>query len=82
MTRPTTAATWQPGSFGCHEAMHMASVLADMVGERLCEHPSISRNAAWLTKAEAALAALHDLYQAIGAEHMSAPLTMPPEQQP
>ena len=58
-----------PGTFGCHEAMHMASVLAEMVDERLCEHPSIQLCKEWSEKAEAARSALFDLYQAIGREH-------------
>lgn len=61
---------FKPGSFGCHEALHMASVLAEMVDERLCEHPAIQGNAIWLATAKEAAALLFDLYQMIGAAHL------------
>lgn len=62
---------YQPGSFGCHEALHMAHVCAEMVGERLCEHPAVQAKQEWVALAERAATALHDLYQAIGAEHLT-----------
>lgn len=61
---------FKPGSFGCHEALHMASFLAVTVDRELCEHPSILANPEWLDLAEQAAAALADLYQAIGAKHL------------
>jgi hypothetical protein len=36
-----------PDSHGCHEAMHLASVINDLVDERLCNYPAIPRNAEW-----------------------------------
>lgn len=61
---------FDPGSFGCHEALHMASVLMEMVDERLCQHPSVIANEEWEELAERACSALSDLYQAIGAKHL------------
>lgn len=61
---------YKPGSHGCHEALHMASVLADMVDTHLVEHPAVVAVPEWAEKARAALDALADLYQAIGSEHM------------
>ena len=58
-----------PGSFGCHEALHMASVLAEMVDERLCQHPAIAARKEWVAKANLARSTLHELYQTIGQEH-------------
>lgn len=63
-------ARFAPGSFGCHEALHMASVLAEMVEARLCEHPAVQMVPEWKALADRAAAALHDLYQAIGARHL------------
>ena len=63
-------ALFVPGSFGCHEAMHMAMVLAEQVEERLCDHPSIRMTPEWASMADRAQALLADLYQKIGAEHM------------
>lgn len=59
-----------PGSFGCHEALHMASVCHGMIDEHLCGHPAIVQNEKWSALAEKAASALFDLYQAIGAEHL------------
>lgn len=61
---------YAPGSFGCHEALHMASELAGMVERSLCDHPAIEQNAAWAAKAREAQAALYDLYEMIGAKHL------------
>lgn len=62
-----------PGSFGCHEALHMASVLRGMVEEHLCQHPAIEANKEWSDMAGKACRTLFDLYQAIGQVHMEAP---------
>ena len=60
-----------PGTFGCHEAMHMALVLAEMVGARLCDHPTIILSTRWSELAEKAEQALHALYQAMGEQHVN-----------
>ena len=64
------AAQFLPGTHGCHEAMHMASVLAEMVEERLCEHLAVQQNERWTQLANDACDTLHRLYQEIGREHM------------
>lgn len=61
-----------PGTHGCHEAMHVACLMNDLVDERLCSHPAILRNAEWYRLAATAQEALWALYQAIGDEHMNA----------
>lgn len=63
-------AQYQPGSMGCHEAFHMALVCAEMVDERLCDHPAVQAKPEWKALADRAAEALHDLYQAIGLEHL------------
>lgn len=64
------AANFAPGTFGCHEAMHMASVLMLMVDENLVESPAVIMNPEWFALAHKAHGALFDLYQAIGAAHI------------
>jgi hypothetical protein len=59
-----------PGTFVCHEALHMAHVLAELVDSQLCKHPAIQANVFWQAKATAAADALEDLYQAIGRVHL------------
>ena len=68
--RDRIAATYRPGTFGCHEALHMASVARDFVEEHVCNHPTIGLNPEWEALANKACEALFDLYQAIGREHL------------
>ena len=73
MAKPVVYPTdnpWAPRTFGCHEALHMASVLAEMVEERLVDHPSIMLRSEWRELATRACDALHELYQVIGREHL------------
>ena len=58
-----------PGSFGCHEALHVAYMLGEMVERYLVDHPSIQQDPAWLAKATLAMNTLGDLYQSIGEHH-------------
>lgn len=63
-------ADFAPGTFGCHEALHTASIVMNLVDERLCEHPAILANPDWYRLASEAHTALYNLYQAIGARHI------------
>lgn len=63
------AEDFQPGSFGCHEALHMASFLCNAVDVELCEHQAITMNEEWLRLAETAQIALQKLYDAIAEAH-------------
>lgn len=65
------AARFAPGTFGCHEALHMAHVLSEVVEERLAQHPAVRLVPEWKALADRAVEALADLYQAIGARHLS-----------
>lgn len=67
---------YKPGTFGCHEALHMAAFFAQAVETELAEHPAIGHNPEWRALAAAAVENLAALYQAIGGEH----LTHPPAQ--
>ncbi|SDE25460.1 hypothetical protein [Rhodospira trueperi] len=62
----------QPGSYGCHEALHMASFLMEAVDGHLMEHPAVTLNPEWFALAAQAHDALFALYQAIGAAHLHA----------
>lgn len=62
----------RPGSFGCHELLDRTGMLADMVEQQIQNHPACVANAEWFLLAEQAAAALRDLYQRVGAEHLSA----------
>ena len=61
---------YKPGSFGCHEALHLTSVLAGLVEEQLVNHPAVQMSQQWRLKAEKAACLLHELYQDIGSKHL------------
>lgn len=61
----------EPGSFGCHELLDRASTLANQIDSQVLSHPACIQNPEWFALAHQAMTALHDLYQAVGAEHLS-----------
>lgn len=63
-------ARFVPGTFGCHEALHTASIVMNLVDERLASHPAVLANPDWYRLASEAHTALYNLYQAIGARHI------------
>ena len=62
---------FKPGTYGCHEAMHMASVYMKLVDD-LSEHPAIKESETFSYWTNRAWDALETLYQAIAKEHMEA----------
>lgn len=52
--------------FGIHEALHTCSVLMDTFGERVAEHPAVALRPDIASKAEQAIEAMMDVYQALG----------------
>ena len=65
-------ARYAPGTHGCHEALHMAHVLGELVSHRLMDHPAVAARPEWSALAEQAHDALFALYQAIGRDHLEA----------
>lgn len=61
-----------PGSFYCHEALHMTSFLCSSIDTELCGHPAIAANPEWHRMAMSAHQKLADLYQMIGCAHHDA----------
>jgi cob(I)alamin adenosyltransferase len=55
-----------PGSFGCHEAIHMADVFARLIDRELCGHSAVLRNPDWFKLACRARDSLAQLYQDVG----------------
>jgi hypothetical protein len=62
----------KPGSFGCHELLDRTSLIAANLEQFVLSHPACVQNAEWYALAEKAAAALHELYQRVGAEHLGA----------
>lgn len=56
-----------PGSIGCHEATHTASIVLELLDQHLLHHPAIAGNAEWFRLASRASEALFNLYQVMGA---------------
>jgi hypothetical protein len=61
---------YRPGTHGCHELLDRTATLADMLERHLLAHPACVANPEWYRLAEQAAAALHELYQRVGAEHL------------
>ena len=60
-----------PGTSGCHELLDRTAMIADMIERHLSSHPACLANLEWHHLAEHAAAALRDLYQRVGAEHLA-----------
>jgi hypothetical protein len=60
-----------PGTFGCHEAMHEASIWAEWLSD-FADHPAIALNPAWKAEADEIAQRMADLYQKIAAVHSEA----------
>jgi hypothetical protein len=61
-----------PGTLGCHEALHATSMVLALLEQHLLDHPAIAAQADWYAGAARAHRHLVDLYQRIGAAHLSA----------
>lgn len=61
---------YRPGSPGCHELLDRTALLSDMLERHLLSHPACVANSGWYMLAEQAAAALRELYQQVGAEHL------------
>lgn len=66
----TKGALYKPGTYGCHEALHMSQYLACAIDEELVSHPAIASNPEWQKIAINAADLLVDLYQKIGGAHL------------
>ena len=59
-----------PGTFGCHEALHLASVFGRLLEGDLAEHPAVVLKPDWFQLASRASDAVAELYQEIGKVHV------------
>jgi ClpX C4-type zinc finger len=59
----------EPGSFGCHEALHLVHVFTDMFDRHIARHAAIRRHPDWYKLADEIGDMLTGLHQAIGREH-------------
>jgi hypothetical protein len=61
---------YQPGEPGCHELLDRTALLSDTLERHLLGHPACVANPKWYALVEQAAAALRELYQQVGAEHI------------
>jgi hypothetical protein len=64
-------AQYSPGSLGCHEALHAASIAMDLFEGHVMEHPAVLINPEWFRLAAQAQEAMYALYDAIGQDHLA-----------
>jgi hypothetical protein len=67
---PDWSEEYKPGTFGCHELLDRTSLAADVVEQYVLSHPACVQNQDWFTLAEQAVAALRELYQRVGEQHL------------
>jgi len=58
------------GTWGCHEAMFAAHMLADDVTRKLVDHPAVLLRPEWHRRAYRIFEALEDLGRSITREHL------------
>ena len=68
---PDWETRYEPGSFGCHELLDRVMLLGDLLEGQVLEHPACALKEEWHHLASRAVEALRELYQRIGAEHLS-----------
>lgn len=56
-----------PGTFGDHEALHVANLILGLIERELAEHPAILLQPEWYAHVRRAQDELSSLYQKIGA---------------
>ena len=61
---------YSPGSFGCHELLDRTSLAVNQIEANILGHPACIKNREWYELAEQAAAALRELYQRVGVEHL------------
>lgn len=67
-------ARFGPGSFGCHEAMHVTQLVVDMIERELLSHSAVLLNPHWYGKVREAQASLRRAYNAVADNHLAASL--------
>lgn len=67
-------ARFGPGSFGCHEAMHVTHLAVDLLERELLAHSAVLLNPFWYGRVREAQALLYNAYNNMAQEHLEAPL--------
>lgn len=68
--RLSLEARFGPGSFGCHEALHVTELVVDLIERQLVQHSAVLLNPVWYAQVREAQASLHRTYCAMADEHL------------
>lgn len=63
-----------PGSFGCHEAMHVTHLVVDLLERELVTHSAVLLDPYWYEKVREAQALLYSAYSRVADRHLDAPV--------
>lgn len=67
-------ARYGPGSFGCHEALHVTNLVVELLERELAGHSAVLLDAFWYSKVREAQALLYTAYSQVAQDHLAAPL--------
>lgn len=67
------AVRYGPGSFGCHEAMHVTQVVVDLMERELLAHSAVLLDSFWYAKVREAQSLLRSAYNHVAEHHLAAP---------
>ncbi|WP_188408459.1 hypothetical protein [Agaricicola taiwanensis] len=67
-------ARYGPGSFGCHEALHVTNLVVELMERELAGHGAVLLDAFWYGKVREAQALLYSAYSQVAQVHLAAPL--------
>lgn len=62
---------YEPGTFGCHEALFVTDKASDFITLNLLHHPAIVLNQEWYSLADQAVKFLNMLYKKIDQVHVT-----------
>jgi hypothetical protein len=71
--RPSLEERFGPGSFGCHEAMHVTQLVVDLIERQLVQHSAVLLNPVWYPQVREAQALLYRAYSGAADEHLDVP---------
>lgn len=70
----TLETRYGPGSFGCHEALHVTNLVVDLLERELAGHGAVLLDAFWYGKVREAQALLYTAYSQVAQVHLEATL--------
>ena len=63
-----------PGSFGCHEALHVTNLVVELIERELAGHSAVLLDPSWYARVREAQALLYSAYNDMAQGHLGAPL--------